>query len=199
MPELPCRFDFSYTVVVLIDRSLMNEEKIDSANARVIFLDTKVEIWAFSCFVRSHDQKNEHLVSIFTSECARYDTIRFIIATTMDLYQAAVEEANRSAATWLDLLHVKANFKALMYTCVLVTGQQLSGINVVLLYSETIFRSASDPDGGLDPSISTIIVGVVQLLASCVTPLVVDRLGRRLLLVISGVGEVTSLVSHDYS
>lgn len=44
MPELPCRFDFSYTAVVLIDRSLMNEEKIDSANARVIFLDTKVEI-----------------------------------------------------------------------------------------------------------------------------------------------------------
>ncbi|XP_043269296.1 uncharacterized protein [Venturia canescens] len=123
---------------------------------------------------------------------------RDAVKTECDEMQAAVEEANRSAATWLDLYRVKTNFKALIYTCVLVTGQQMSGINVVLLYSQDIFIQASDPGSGLETSVSTIIVGVVQLLASCVTPLVVDRLGRRILLVVSGIGEVTSLAALGY-
>lgn len=109
-----------------------------------------------------------------------------------------MEEACRSDASWLDLYTVKTNFKALQYSCVLVAGQQLGGINVVLLYSQSIFELASNPGSGLTTSQSTIVVGVVQLLASCVTPLVVDRLGRRILLVVSGIGEVVSLVSFIF-
>lgn len=50
----------------------------------------------------------------------------------------------------------------------------------------------------LPDSISTLIVGSVQVVASGVTPVIVDRLGRRMLLITSGVGETVSLVSEIF-
>lgn len=115
------------------------------------------------------------------------------VQTEADEIQAIVDEANRREATVMDLFKVKTNFKALLLTSALVTFQQMTGINVVLFYSENIFASAGN--SGISSSVETIIVGLVQLGASCVTPLVVDRLGRRILLVISGAGTTLSLVS----
>ncbi|XP_057339495.1 uncharacterized protein LOC130676995 [Microplitis mediator] len=108
-----------------------------------------------------------------------------------DEIEATVQEAYNKEATITDLFTVKANFKALVFTCLLVIFQQMTGINVVLFYSENIFASAGN--SGISSSIETIIVGIVQLIASCVTPLVVDRLGRRILLIISGTGTALSL------
>lgn len=90
---------------------------------------------------------------------------------------------------------MKANLKALIYTCLLVTFQQCSGINVVLFYMGSIFQAAHS---ALPDSISTLIVGSVQVVASGVTPVIVDRLGRRMLLITSGVGEIASLVSEIF-
>ena len=92
-----------------------------------------------------------------------------------------------------DLWTSKANFKALYLSCGLVVFQQLSGINVVLFYMEPIFDKANT---GLSPAISTIIIGVVQMISSTVTLFLVDRLGRRLLLLMSGFGMTISLVSY---
>lgn len=102
-----------------------------------------------------------------------------------------VEEAYKSEATMADLFKVKANFRALIYTCALVSFQQLTGINVVLFYAEAIFISAG---AQISTSLSTIIIGVVLILSSLVTPFIVDKLGRRLLLIFSGIGETISLV-----
>lgn len=75
----------------------------------------------------------------------------------------------------------------------MVSFQQLTGINIVLFYMESIFEDA----GGVVPKeIAPIVIGLVQVLASMVTPVVVDRLGRKLLLVFSGIGETISLVSN---
>lgn len=71
----------------------------------------------------------------------------------------------------------------------------MTGINVVLLYSETIFKSAGD--AGIDASVETIIIGVVMLISSFITSLVVDRFGRRILLLISSTATTLSLVSVD--
>lgn len=88
---------------------------------------------------------------------------------------------------------MKANLKALVFTCLLVSFQQCSGINVVLFYMGSIFKAAHS---ALPDSISTIIVGVVQTATSGITPLICDKLGRRLLLITSGIGEIVSLVSE---
>ncbi|KAG8226601.1 hypothetical protein J437_LFUL007293 [Ladona fulva] len=76
----------------------------------------------------------------------------------------------------------RASIRALVISLGLMFFQQLSGINAVIFYSEPIFKEAGS---GIDPSISSIIVGVVQFVATFVSTLVVDRLGRRVLLILS--------------
>ncbi|XP_069693163.1 facilitated trehalose transporter Tret1-like [Periplaneta americana] len=99
--------------------------------------------------------------------------------------EASMQDMLKNKSKLRDLIATKGNIKALQLSLGLVTFQQLSGINAVLFYSQGIFAQSG---GSLQPEVATIIVGVVMLLASCVTPLVVDRLGRRMLLLISAVG-----------
>ncbi|XP_013784835.1 facilitated trehalose transporter Tret1-like [Limulus polyphemus] len=68
--------------------------------------------------------------------------------------------------------------------------QQLSGINAILFYTVEIFREAGS---SLDESLSTILVAVVMVLFTILGSFLVDRAGRRILLLISGVGTATSL------
>ncbi|XP_014614373.1 PREDICTED: facilitated trehalose transporter Tret1-2 homolog [Polistes canadensis] len=104
--------------------------------------------------------------------------------------QAAYEESIQTQTKFSDLFTVKANLKALIFTVLLASFQQLTGINVVLFYMGDIFAAAKS---SLDPDIATIIVGAVQIAASFVTPFIVDRLGRKLLLITSGIGEIVTL------
>nr|XP_058927680.1 solute carrier family 2, facilitated glucose transporter member 8 isoform X3 [Kogia breviceps] len=64
----------------------------------------------------------------------------------------------------------------------LMAFQQLSGINAVMFYAETIFEEAKFKDSGL----ASVIVGIIQVLFTAVAALVMDRAGRRLLLASSG-------------
>lgn len=74
---------------------------------------------------------------------------------------------------------------ALVLSCGLVSFQQLSGINVILFYAETIF----DMTGAtLSSSISTIIVGIVLNIFAISAPLLTKRFGIKWLLIISAVG-----------
>lgn len=107
----------------------------------------------------------------------------------------AIDEAFKDQVSISDLFKVKANLKALIYTCALASFQQLTGINVVLFYMQNIFIAA---ESSVPTEQAPIIIGVVQVLASAVTPLIVDRSGRRMLLVFSGIGETVSLVSNFF-
>jgi hypothetical protein len=63
--------------------------------------------------------------------------------------------------------------------------QQMSGIYAVLFYANDIFTQAGTT---LKPAYNSIIVGAVQAIAVIPATLVVDRLGRKLLLLVSAVG-----------
>lgn len=107
--------------------------------------------------------------------------------------------AMEKAGSYVDLFRNKANTKALSISVGLVVIQQLSGINAVLFYTQDIFLKATggkgaESSGGLDSALSAIIVGVVMMGASGVTPLIVDRLGRKILLLFSSAGMTVSLV-----
>ena len=71
----------------------------------------------------------------------------------------------------------------------LMMFQQLSGINAVMFYSVSIFVDS----GSASPHISTIILGVVNIFATIMSNLLIDRLGRKVLLYISSVGMMISL------
>lgn len=84
-----------------------------------------------------------------------------------------------------DLLSNRVLIKGLALTTTLMLFQQLSGINVVLAYAQGIFETAGS---SLPTELSAILIGSIQFLASFTTPLLVDRLGRKILFVVSTVG-----------
>lgn len=66
--------------------------------------------------------------------------------------------------------------KAFMIGIGIITLMQFSGCFAMLNYSGNIFRESGS---SLSPVVSTIIVGVIQLLGSYASTLLVERAGRR--------------------
>ncbi len=63
--------------------------------------------------------------------------------------------------------------------------QQAIGINAVLYYAPRIFETAGAEGGGM---MQTVIMGVVNILFTCVAIVTVDRFGRKPLLIIGSIG-----------
>lgn len=74
----------------------------------------------------------------------------------------------------------------------LMLFQQLSGINAVIFYTVSIFKMSGST---INNYLSTIIVGVVNLISTFLANVLIDRLGRKILLYVSSVLIVLSLVA----
>jgi len=74
-------------------------------------------------------------------------------------------------------------------------GQQLSGINAVFFYSTSIFQKA----GISNSSVATAIIGAINVLATVVAAFLMDRAGRRPLLLFSQIFQVIFLLSLSFS
>ncbi|KAL0314686.1 UNVERIFIED_CONTAM: Sugar transporter ERD6-like 6 [Sesamum angustifolium] len=72
----------------------------------------------------------------------------------------------------------------------LLVLQQLAGTNGVIFYSTTIFESA----GISSSNAATVGVGAIQVFATAVSTWLVDRTGRRILLIVSSFGMALSLL-----
>ncbi len=68
---------------------------------------------------------------------------------------------------------------------------QLSGINAILYYSNSIFASAGFHD--TSAALQTVSIGLVNLLATFLGMTLIDKLGRKTLLMIGAVGMVVAL------
>lgn len=73
----------------------------------------------------------------------------------------------------------------------LMIFQQLSGVDAVIYYTVYIFNDAGS---SLSSSVCTIIVGILQLISTYIPSLIVDRVGRRILLILSELGMAVSLL-----
>ncbi|KAG8141768.1 hypothetical protein E2320_006451 [Naja naja] len=63
-----------------------------------------------------------------------------------------------------------------------VNEQQASGINALMFYAETIFEDANFKNS----SAATVIVGSIQVIFTATAALIIDKTGRKILLIISG-------------
>lgn len=106
--------------------------------------------------------------------------------------QKSVDESKKQKSGFGELFANRGNIKAVIISCAMVSWQQLSGINVVLLYSEPIFKKTGVE---MSASLSTIIVGSVMLAASAATPPLAKVTTMRVLLYISAVGMAVTDVS----
>ncbi|XP_023935465.1 facilitated trehalose transporter Tret1 [Bicyclus anynana] len=93
--------------------------------------------------------------------------------------QNDVDNSARQKAGIVAMVTNRAPLMALICSLGLMFFQQFSGINAVIFYTVNIFKSAGS---NIDPSIATIIVGVVQTLATYASSLLIEKAGRRILL-----------------
>ncbi|XP_057470347.1 sugar transporter ERD6-like 6 [Actinidia eriantha] len=108
-----------------------------------------------------------------------------------------VNEIKRSVASTRRRTTIRfADLKQRRYWFPLMIGigllvlQQLSGVNGVLFYSSTIFEAS----GISSSNVATFGLGAVQVIATGVATWLVDKTGRRLLLIVSSSGMFVSLL-----
>ncbi|XP_012287766.1 facilitated trehalose transporter Tret1 [Orussus abietinus] len=96
--------------------------------------------------------------------------------------QKDVDEQSKRRSTILDLVKTPGSRRALQASFGGMIFQQLSGINAVIFYTAIIFQAAGS---SLKPDIAAIVVALVQMVMSAVAALIVDKAGRKPLLMFS--------------
>ncbi|KAL1492954.1 hypothetical protein ABEB36_011111 [Hypothenemus hampei] len=100
-------------------------------------------------------------------------------------------ETEESACESLKVLFSYNNLKLMGIVLGLMAFQQWSGINAVIFYTTKIFKESGST---LDEKISTTIVGIVNFISTFIAAVLIDKLGRKVLLYISAVSMTISLV-----
>lgn len=117
-------------------------------------------------------------------------------------FQATMNDAEQNAAPKkYKSFEVKAFCRRtvlipLLIGLVLLMIQQLSGIDAVIFFTVEIFKTAGS---SVDGHLASIIVGLVQLLSNISSLFVVDRFGRKPLLLASGVIMSISMGAMGYA
>ncbi|XP_069671884.1 facilitated trehalose transporter Tret1-like [Periplaneta americana] len=112
------------------------------------------------------------------------------VQSELDKIERYVHIAVTYKTSIIDLFFTRGNKKAMFIIAFLVILQQFSGVMAILSYAEEIFAKTGS---SLDPSVQAMVLGGVQLLASVFSSMLVDRLGRKPLLLMSTAGVAASL------
>ena len=103
------------------------------------------------------------------------------IGAEMKAMRDQVEHGSGTKATAMDLFSHENRWPFAMAMMVMLL-QQLSGINAVIFYTTDIFEDAGS---SIESDLATIIVGLVQMVSTFAAVVLVDRLGRKVLLLLS--------------
>ncbi|PIA35422.1 hypothetical protein AQUCO_03500059v1 [Aquilegia coerulea] len=99
-----------------------------------------------------------------------------------DLIEAS-EVSKQVEHPWRNIMEAKYRPQLIMAICI-PFFQQLTGINVIMFYAPVLFKTIGFGD---DASLmSAVITGLVNVVATCVSILCVDKYGRRLLFLQGG-------------
>lgn len=107
------------------------------------------------------------------------------VDTEISLISAGIEnERSAGNASWKDLITGQPKiFYRVMVGVVLQSLQQLTGNNYFFYFGTTIFKSV-----GIDSFITSIILGLVNFVSTFVGIYIIEKLGRRVCLLIGSVG-----------
>lgn len=147
----------------------------------------------FVVFLLFIPESPAYLISKNKHELAHDNLRKLRVASSKEIeneLEVMRQEVEKSREGHLrDLFVNRGLLKALTISVGLVSFQQLSGINVVLFYANTIFEASGS---SIPSEVSAIIIGAVQFVSSFITPFIVDRLGRRILFIFSAFGMLIS-------
>lgn len=103
----------------------------------------------------------------------------------LESMNSLVTENMKEKGRWKDLFTVRGNRKGLIILMGIYFTQQFCGSTAIIAYAQQIFGAA---EGGMGAKESCILFGTVQLITSAMSSQLVDRLGRKPLLLISSCG-----------
>lgn len=106
---------------------------------------------------------------------------RYDVEQELLMAKEARDNEARNRVSFLQAIKSKVAINGLIIAFGLMLFQQLSGVNAIIFYTGTFFGSG----GNISSETSTIIVGVMQVVAVFTSTLIVDKLGRKILLIIS--------------
>ncbi|RCV16491.1 hypothetical protein SEVIR_3G145100v4 [Setaria viridis] len=113
------------------------------------------------------------------------------ITTEVNDIKRAVTSARKRTTISFQELNQKKYRTPLILGIGLLVLQNLSGINGILFYASNIFKAA----GVTNSDLATCSLGAIQVLATGVTTWLLDRAGRRILLIISTSGMTLCLLA----
>jgi sugar porter (SP) family MFS transporter len=108
----------------------------------------------------------------------------------LDRVSLAVKAQTQNTGKFLDLFVTKSNRKAVYIIMTLRGAQQLSGTTAITFYTQLIFNEAGDD---ISSELATIIYFSVQFLLTIFCSSIVDKAGRRPLLITSLLGSAVAL------
>ncbi|XP_014258243.1 facilitated trehalose transporter Tret1-like [Cimex lectularius] len=100
--------------------------------------------------------------------------------------QTSIQEEKEQKGNWRDILGTREGRKALFLVQTVAVTEIMSGLTTIIVYvSETFARTSGDPHMA---DVFTIVLGGLLFLVTLVTAVLVDKVGRRPLILISSFG-----------
>lgn len=103
---------------------------------------------------------------------------------------SSVQQTTHKKLEFKNIFGSKSVRRGLMLCVGTTFVQQFSGINPVVSYLQPIFELSAVR---LQPELASAIIGAVQIIMTTISSIIVDRLGRKILLLLSATGIYTSL------
>ena len=115
------------------------------------------------------------------------------VSAEFERIKSNVSQGNsaKEAIGWRDLLRGPV-LKPLLLSMGLMLLQQFSGINAIIYFTVSIFNESGS---SMEDHVSSMVVGAVQMAATVASMFLVDRAGRRVLLLLSGFFMAVSLAA----
>lgn len=107
----------------------------------------------------------------------------------MDSIERFVKADMTNKISFREILCVPGNRRAIIILFCLAAFQQMSGSQAVVQYAEIIFDEAN---ANMDGKHLTMILGAVQVVFTIVSMIIIDRIGRKPLLIFSSIGSACS-------
>ena len=130
----------------------------------------------------------------------RHDEAVEVVARTTNSRDEAdfeIREIEETLEAQQGLAHapffVRQNRKVILLAVAIAAFNQLSGINAILYYAPDIFRMAGAGDNAA--ALQSVVVGLVNLVSTMVALTVIDKIGRRKLMLVGSIGYLVSLGS----
>ncbi|MDO4918618.1 sugar porter family MFS transporter [Kocuria sp.] len=132
-------------------------------------------------YIRGMVERSRQVLARLTSTEAELE------AEFAEMEKSARQEREQSSAT----LFTSSHRRTILLAVAIAAFNQLSGINAVLYYAPDIFTMAGA--SGDVALLQSIAVGLVNLLATMAALFVIDRFGRRRLMLVGSIGYLVSL------